>query len=278
MFCIYTGKNLDDENMSIEHIIPLSLGGNNAFTIKVGKDINSNWGSKIDGKFSADPLVKLHCLPHGNKGHSKTNQKLDLKGEVNNHPVTWRFTGKGSTIYDHIDKKEISGTLRISAQMHIYMEIRLKFCCKVALATGFFLFGEAFNDTADCQTLRKAITSNNLAEEKLDIRMYDNLHTVTEKDTVQVQAEKFLFERIGKSGVLFGYAPDRIVCMVAINGRYIGMVNFKANISQLPLDDDHLLGCVLICDKNRLIKKSLRQCMLDINDELGIVLPNNNNV
>ena len=67
MYCIYSGKVLDDDEMNIEHIIPLSLGGCDSFTIMVGKKINSDLGSKIDGKFCNDFLIGLQQLPFDNK-------------------------------------------------------------------------------------------------------------------------------------------------------------------------------------------------------------------
>ena len=57
MYCIYSGKEITPEEATVEHIIPLSLGGNNQFTTNVGKKINSDVGSKIDGKFSQDFLI-----------------------------------------------------------------------------------------------------------------------------------------------------------------------------------------------------------------------------
>lgn len=35
MYCIYSGKEFDTENLNVEHIIPISLGGCDQFTIQV---------------------------------------------------------------------------------------------------------------------------------------------------------------------------------------------------------------------------------------------------
>ena len=113
MYCIYSGKNLDDSEMNVEHIIPLSLGGCDSFTIMVGKKINSDLGSKIDGKFCNDFLIGLQQLPFDNRGHSKKSKSVNLKGTANNRPITWSLSKDGSKFYDHIDKKYLNGHMQV---------------------------------------------------------------------------------------------------------------------------------------------------------------------
>lgn len=47
MYCIYSGKEIDEINSNIEHIIPLSLGGCDELIIRVEKNINSDIGVKL---------------------------------------------------------------------------------------------------------------------------------------------------------------------------------------------------------------------------------------
>ncbi len=64
----------------------------------------------------------------------------------------------------------------------------------------------------------------------------------------------------------------RIIESVTINGKCIGMVNFKAYVDQLPIKDDlHRCGCVLLCKDNKLTQKSFWQSIYDMNEELGLV-------
>lgn len=271
MYCIYSGKFLDDADMSVEHIIPLSLGGCNDFTIMVGKKINNDLGSKIDGKFSNDFLIGLHQLRFNNKGHSRKDKVVNVRGTANEHPITWSFSKDGSKVYDHIDQKYLAGRLQAEIKTKLDMDIRWKFVCKVALATGFYLFGEDFEKCADCATLRKAMLSENIKEENLDIRIYTNLLSVEEKDRDIQDVTTMLFEHIGGSAIHFAYASDRIIASLAINGKYIGMVNFKADVDSLPINSRlHRLGCLLICKDNKLIKKSFWQGLYDMNEELNL--------
>lgn len=279
MYCIYSGKNLNDADMNIEHIIPLSLGGCDSFTIMVGKKINSDWGSKIDGKFCNDFLIGLQQIPFDNKGHSRKKKTVNLKGTVNERPITLSFSKNESKIYDHIDKKYLTGQLQAKVTTALDMDIRWKFVCKVALATGYYLFGNEFAEYADCETLRKALSSENIREEKLDLRIYTSLTPVNDKDKPIHDLNVMLFKYLGGSAVNFGFGPGRIVVSVAINGKYIGTVNFKADIDKLPLNDDlHRCGCMLVCKDNKLIQKSFWQSIYDMNKDLGLIDVSNLNI
>lgn len=272
MYCIYSGQNLDDTDMNVEHIIPLSLGGCDGFTIMVGKKINSDLGSKIDGKFCNDFLIGLQQLPFDNRGHSKKRKSVNLKGTVNNRPITWSLSKDGSKFYDHMDRKYLTGQMQVQVKTALDINIRWKFVCKVALATGYYLFGDDFVKYADCETLRKALFSENLREEKLDLKVYTNLTPIQDKDKGIHDLGVMLFKHLGGSAVHFGYAPGRIIASVAINGKYIGMVNFKADVDQLPIKNDlHRCGCVLICKNNKLTQISFWQSIYDMNQELGLV-------
>lgn len=272
MYCIYSGKNLDDVDMNVEHIIPLSLGGCDSFTIMVGRKINSDLGSKIDGKFCNDFLIGLHQLPFDNRGHSNKSKSVNLKGTVNDHPITWSLSKNGSKFYDHIDKKYLTGQMQVQVKTALDIDIRWKFVCKVALATGYYLFGEDFVKYADCETLRKALLNKNVREEKLDLKIYTNLIPIEAKDKGLHDLGVMLFEHLGGSAIHYGYAPGRIIASVAINGKYIGMVNFKADVDKLPINNDlHRCGCVLICKDNQLVQKSFWQCIYDMNKDLNLI-------
>lgn len=272
MYCIYSGKSFSDDEMSIEHIIPLSLGGCDDFTIMVEKNINSVLGSKIDGTFCNDFLIGLQQLPYDNKGHSKKLKTVNLRGIANEHPITWTLSKKGSEFYDHIERKYLNQNMKVSVRAKMNIDIRWRFVCKVALATGYFLFGDEFEKYADCKTLRKAITTDDVRKEKLNLRVYTNLLPVEEKDKGIHDLTKMLFEHIGASAIHYGYAPGRIIVALAINGKYIGMVNFKADVDKLPINNDlHRCGCMLICKESSLIQKSFWQCIYDMNNELKLV-------
>lgn len=150
VYCIYSDKKIPKSESSLEHILPLSLGGVNAFTVPVSRKLNSEFGHSIDGAFSNDPLITLRRAKKDSRGH-------------NNSPVMakWRrgSDDKGNPIQTIISKDKLSffdAKLRryltdeesagraFKSQFKIEQFVRLPFSAKVALGTGYFLYGEAF--------------------------------------------------------------------------------------------------------------------------------------
>lgn len=89
-YCIYTDQWIADPHKSVEHIIPLSLGGCDEFTINVDTDVNKRLGSKIDGKFGNDYLINSlrrikELVGHNNKKPSYVFKKVKIKDT--NEPV-----------------------------------------------------------------------------------------------------------------------------------------------------------------------------------------------
>jgi hypothetical protein len=57
MWCPYTDREIDECESNLEHILPIALGGCDAFTIGVVRSANSTIGSEIDGALANDPLI-----------------------------------------------------------------------------------------------------------------------------------------------------------------------------------------------------------------------------
>lgn len=273
MYCVYSGREISPEESTVEHIIPLSLGGNNQFTICVEKKINSDVGSKIDGKFLQDFLIGLSQLPYDNRGHSKKPQEVRMRGVMDDeHPVTWTLSKQGGQIFDHITNQIVQKNATIKVTSKLDLTIRLRFVCKVALATGFYLFGEAFVKHADCDSLRAGMLCDDLTKQKLDLRFHDYLHKPDEKDAIQQETTEMLLNHLGTSAVLFSFAQGRCIVFVSINGKYIGMVNFAADTDKLPVDNDLFrLGIVLSCEGKKISKKSYWRSIFDMSVEKGII-------
>lgn len=275
MYCIYSGKEISIEEATVEHIIPLSLGGSNQFTIYVEKKSNSDIGSKIDGKFSQDLLIGLSQLPYDNRGHSKKPREVKIRGVMDDgHPITWTLSKKGGRIFNHKTNQIVQRSVKLELTSKIDLTIRFRFVCKVALATGFYLFGEDFVSHADCDSLREGMLCDDFAKQNLDLRFHDYLHKLKEKDAVQQETIEMLLKHLGTSAVVLSFAEGRCLVFVSINGKYIGMVNFAADIEKLPIQDDSFrLGIVLSCEKNRLSKKSFWRSIFDMSNDMGIIDP-----
>lgn len=271
-YCIYSNDLFKSDKMNIEHIIPKSLGGSDEFTILVNKDANSKLGSTVDGKFANDFLIKMKQIHLDYRGHSKKPPYLKIKNsEVDNSPVNVTFSKNDLEIYDPINKRILTGENKIQMNTRLDLDIRFKFVCKVALSTGYFLYGDKFVKHADYNSLRKAIFSNSLNDEKLDLRFYDNLHQIESKDQHDINMIKFLFKYLNASCVIVSYSPKSIIVHVGIGGDFIGMVNFKADIEHFPNDDAFRLGRVLTCNNGELAQKSFWKTIYDLNKDLNLV-------
>ncbi len=83
--CIYTGVLLDTSKPetapSREHIIPLSLGGSNQFTVHdVSREANNIAGKKIDDEVSSHLIFLMLRNRFGLSGHRGTVPSVDLHG------------------------------------------------------------------------------------------------------------------------------------------------------------------------------------------------------
>ena len=265
-YCIYSDKVLADEEMSEEHIIPLSLGGSNDFVIKVGRKINNDWGSFVDGKFSQDFLIKSRTMQSNSRGHSKKAPRINLQGKINDDPIIWTLKKTNSEVYDPVNHKRLNGKLTFEVKMSIDLHIRTRFASKICLATGYFLWKDLFVTYANCQSLRDAILYNKTTPASKSLRFYDNLHPVRECDQIMHKTVSFVLKNLYPldSLIFIGYAEDRIIATIFIHGKFIATINFEAFVDQLPKDGNHDLGCVLICHDGNLIIRSFRSCLEEI--------------
>ena len=70
VYCPYTDKELPLSETTPDHIIPLSLGGKNAFTIPMQNTFNSTIGHAIEAPIANDPIIKVIRAKQDARGHS----------------------------------------------------------------------------------------------------------------------------------------------------------------------------------------------------------------
>lgn len=272
MYCIYSGKEIEEKDSNIEHIIPKSLGGCDEFTIRVSEKINSKVGSQIDGRLTQDFLVALNRIKLGNRGHSNKPPiyKVPSRAE-NGEPLISTFTSEELVFYDPKENIYIQSPGKVQMRTSINLDLRKKFVAKVALSVGFFLFGKEFEDYTDCEDLRMLIKNERIEEvvrkypEKFNgIRFYDSLMKIKDSDKPMVDTYKMFCEHNGKSNVLWTYSPKSIIVHVAILGKFVGLINFKADVKKIPEIENGWLGHLMICEGNMLIRKSWRDGILEM--------------
>ena len=279
MYCIYSGEEIDISKSNIEHIIPLSLGGCDEFTIRVDKNTNSRIGSKIDGKLTQDFLVALNRINAGEKGHSKKEPMYNVPSSTKDGaPLISTFTNKSLRLFDPKEREYVQYVGPITMRTVLDMDLRIKFVAKVTLATGFFLFGKSFEDYTDCDALRMIVNSERLKdlfEENSDrfegMRFYDSLHQIEEKDAAMMDIYKMYCKHSKKSNVLWTYSPESIIVHVAILGEFVGLINCKANKSVIPPIENDWLGHIMVCNGDKLERSSWRDAILETVEVYGLL-------
>lgn len=279
MYCIYSGKEIDESRANVEHIIPLSLGGCDELTIYVDQDTNSRIGSEIDGKLTQDFLIALDRVRVGSIGHSNKQPIYNVQSRTESgEPLITTFTKEDLKFFDPKQKEYTNYAGKINMKTTVNLYLRYKFVAKVALAVGYFLYGEDIERYTDCDILRKIIHSENIkkmVEEQpgifSGIRFYDSLTKIRESDKPMLDTYKMYCSYSKKSNILWTYSSESIIVHVAIFGKFVGLINFKANVKAIPRLKDDWLGHLMVCDGNMLIRKSWRDAILEVVEEYKLL-------
>ncbi|RBB99208.1 HNH endonuclease [Pseudomonas sp. MWU12-2115] len=272
-YCPYTDKELNTRDSSIEHIIPLSLGGSNSFTISVSKEYNSKAGTDIDGMLANDFLVLIRRKKYDARGHSKKPPKAILKKSSINkengiHPVQIEFSGQeGLKIYDPINKKELSKkeiTGKIfSSEFTLSRHGRLKFAAKAALSGGYFAFGEWFRNNVNHKELRALMDLNSEVNDidfsGFGLTAYDEFMPANEQDSDQLAMDKLFCEIVQGSCICFVPGPANLGIIIGILGKHVATLNVPANTNDFPFTEANDLGHAIIIESGQANRMSYRE-------------------
>jgi len=243
VYCPYADCEVDLEKTTPEHIIPLSLGGANEFTIPVSASHNADAGSKIDGKLANDFLVLFRRKHFDARGHSNKKPIIRSKNSTigpDKNPVQVDFSEDKIAVYDPIkrrvlDDSEISGK-EISAQFKFSRNGRLKFAAKVALSGGYYAFGNWFRENVKHEDIR---TFMKLADEtpkdkfpNLPIKAYDEFSKPNDADKIDFETYKLFCEVVQGSCVYFVPGSSNLGIFVSVLGKFVATLNVDANTDQ----------------------------------------------
>jgi hypothetical protein len=168
LYCIYTDTDVADADGNYDHIIPLSLGGNNGFCVWSDEEFNSKVGSKVDGAVANDALIMLARRDADARGHSKSEpvpvwKRTTFEGRP--VQISW---GDEVKVWDpraraYLDPKDFQNKPMESRWIY-NTYARSKFTAKVALGGGYFVFGDSFRSMTDCNELRRMVSAENLSQ------------------------------------------------------------------------------------------------------------------
>lgn len=279
-YCIYIDEISDD--LSIEHVIPLSLGGHDKFSIHADRKYNNFVGSKIDGAIANDFLTLFDRDKQGAKGHSgKHPEPLAKRATLEDGtPVQVAFSSKGLRVYNLKerrylnDQEQANRTIKCSGIV-INIDADIKFVAKVAMSAGFYAYGDLFKYNVQHEQLRKISNAERLDQVKADVRLFSRFQSedgLSTENIAMLQILQMATQRSKHSCVLLIPGNDCFGVAVGILGTFMGMINVPANCSGMPNDGDYRQGHVVIIRDGSLERRSFRS----LADELLASLDNDN--
>jgi hypothetical protein len=281
IWCPYTDSVLPISKTNLEHIIPLSLGGLNSFTIRVDREFNSLLGSEVDGGLANDFLTLFRRRDFKARGHSKKNPFPSSKIaqlEDSGRPIQVSFPTAGLEIWDPIEKRRLdlgrSEETRFNATFRMDIDARLRFAAKVALSAGYLLYKDFFRFHVKHRDLRLLLEIGGKPDDRVDesitLRMYDQFSEVSEEDQLNNTIVRGLCSAVNGSSVVFGHGPSNLVISVGILGKYIGSLNVEAEISALDMPNGYDWGQAVFLQDGQVQHGTLRSAILLLAKKLGV--------
>lgn len=271
MYCVYLDKDVDPGDMNREHIIPLSLGGADGFEILVDSLANSTIGSDIDGAIANDFLMLFPRREYDARGHSNKepfplakNSRLISSGK----PVQVAFKKEEIKFFSPIERKNLAQNEVVGEAFESEFKLdsysRIRFTAKVALAAGYFIYGDLFRNNVDHSEIRKLLNFDRSTVNRED---FEGSKTkgwfwpfpVADKDENDHQLYQFLAKYLDCSFVLVIPGPANIGLIVGILGEVVGVLNCAANTDDFPLGEDHDLGHVVATKGRKVLRMSYRE-------------------
>ena len=271
IYCPYTDRDIPEAQSSPEHIIPLSLGGVNGFKISVDSAVNSQVGSELDGALANEFLFALKRTKFDTRGHSGKKPTALIRkanyGEDRRAAQVHFHSKDGLKVWDSRDKafKERVPSFEISGTIDIDLPVR--FAAKVALAAGYYAYGNLFRENVDHQQfrdvmntdLRKLDLTNTAADPGLGyltLRVDSYLQDVPYEPAYDaLNSIRAYCSSVEGSAVVLAPGYDCFGVGVGVLGQYVATVIASAKTDSFPNYGNYAWGHVLAVDG-----KTLKRC------------------
>lgn len=278
IYCPYTDRYLPKEKSSSEHIIPLALGGANGFELPVDAEFNKSVGSQIDGKLSNDFFMTLRRIRAGARGHSgKEPSYVSKKVQTSAGEPLLRLRltrSSGIQLWGRGEPPGVDSLSQVTfseqTAMRDFRIRRIRFVAKVALSSGYFIFGDSFRTAVQHSDLRTIMNFSGDFEDPtikslaagVDVQLGDNKHPI-------LQAFRYVTRIVGGASCV-GLVPlsDRIAFFVGLLGEYIGTIEVPCTKAELPHEPIHSLGTFVCIQESRPIISSWERLITRVGDHL----------
>ncbi|MBC8394954.1 MAG: hypothetical protein H8E17_20585 [Deltaproteobacteria bacterium] len=276
MYCIYSDKDVTDEETNSEHIFPLTLGGKDDFTLQVSKELNSLVNREIDEKLAHCSFLAVDRRQHNAQGHRKTEIQPSRTKSLGKRPVKFVFDTSGflqpynprlKTIVS-IDEILQHG-LKVSIPFYPYL--RLRFAAKVGLAAGYLVFGDGLRRSVIAHELRSLMhlygeRHNQEVIERLKSKVWAWPYLPPQEQKDIHALLETLSKHIKNSFVAFitCHQENQILIVVGIFGNLAGCIFCPTGLINIPKNNEYDLGHVIILAKHQTRRISVRELLMDI--------------
>ena len=271
VYCPYTDREISEAQSSREHIFPLSLGGVDGLEIPVDRAFNSGVGSKLDGALTKEFLFALKRTKFDARGHSGKKPVARIRSATygeDNRPAQVDFHSEdGLRVWDSRDREVKERVPRFNISVSIDIDLPIRFAAKVALASGYFAYGDLFREHVDHQQFRDVMNTDlrnldltkaaaDLGLGHLTLRVDSYLREVPNEPAHDVlNSMRAYCSSVEGSVVVLAPGYDCFSVAVGVLGQYVATVIAPAETDSFPNDGDYAWGHVLTVDG-----RTLRRC------------------
>lgn len=270
IYCPYTDLDLPEEQCSSEHIVPLALGGTNGFEIPVSASFNSKVGSEIDGALANDFLTLSKRSKHDIRGHNGKRPHHIVKKAFNAEtlaPLQVHLDQlNGLKVWDPISKSFITEKRphKLTINFKVDLDLHFRFTAKVALAAGYFAYGELFRREVKHSDFRAIMNhpSGAPAEHLGHVEaLADSMFY--QENNPRMAAIRLLCKASSPYSIV-GLVPSRthLGIFVGVLGDYIGMLSVPADTSGFPNEGAFRWGHVIqLHPQKGMVRTSLQEAI-----------------
>jgi hypothetical protein len=272
IYCPYSGKWVPPEQASSEHVIPLSLGGDNRLTIPVEREINSVLGREIDGPLANEFLLIRRRVEFDARGHSGRAPEVVFKNarDAQTGAPLQAIWGRKFRLWDPKAKQDVplkGQKVNFSVKTRIY-DLSVRFVAKTFLSAGYLAYGDVFASCVKHENARLAmkdpldLKADELAS--INARVYGPFTAVSElngRQAEELELEKIVCSAIEGSCIVVAPGPTNLAVYVGLMGMYMGMINVPADTSDFPRVGDYDGGHAFIVSNGHVLRWSYRRLL-----------------
>lgn len=274
-YCIY--KDAESLDLSTEHVIPLSLGGHDRFSIMADRKINNGIAAKIDSNIATDFQILFSRRNANAKGHSgRPPVPIARSSTFKGRKVQVSFGRTGLEVFDvvtrkYVDKKDLVDQQIEVGGISISLDAPYRFIAKTALSAGYYAYGEEFVAQVHHDEARAFVRSTDISNLQANVRVYDRFQAATDEKHMYM---KLMTSQHPESKVLLMPGPDCFAVAVGILGNFMGFMNIPAPGHTLCNTDDYRWGHVITVRNNEVIRQSFQSAFLQLLQDIEENEPN----